>query len=121
MKRVPWTKFQDFYLRLGFLKALAAVLSMERRSIPNDAIIHRLQSPLFNSATDYPELWMRVDRFFPSPRLDKKALDRKKNLAPSVAEALLVRDKCPSVLFAITGPTSYKVLDWGRDVDLIGR
>ena len=27
----------------------------------------------------------------------------------------------PATLFAITGPTSYKILDWGRDVDLIGR
>ena len=45
MKRVAWTKFQDFYLRLGFLKALASIMSLERRSVPNDAIIHRLQSP----------------------------------------------------------------------------
>jgi hypothetical protein len=121
MKRVAWTKFQDFYLRLGFLKALASVMSLERRSVPNDAIIHRLQSPLFDPATDYPRLWTSVERFFPKVRLDEKVLDWKKKAVPSVAEALLVRDECPSLLFAITGPTSYKALDWGRDVDLIGR
>ena len=51
----------------------------------------------------------------------RKVLDWKKKATPSVAEALLVRDECPSLLFAITGPTSYKALDWGRDVYLIGR
>ena len=51
MKQVAWTKFQDFYLRPGFLNALAAVLSLERRSVPNEAIIHRLRSPLFDAAT----------------------------------------------------------------------
>jgi hypothetical protein len=121
MKRVAWTKLQDFYLRLGFLKALAAVMSVERRSVPNDAIIQRLQSPLFDPATDYPQLWTSVERFFPKARLDEAALDWKKKAMPSVAEALLVRDECRSLLFAITGPTSYKTLDWGRDVDLIGR
>lgn len=108
MKRVAWTKFQDFYLRLGFLKSLATVLSVERRSVPNDAILYRLSSPLFDPANEHPNLWAAVESHF-SARV------------PSVAEALLVRDECPSTLYAITGPTSYKVLDWGRDVDFIGR
>jgi hypothetical protein len=123
MKRVAWTKFQDFYLRLGFLKALAAVLSVERRSVPNDAIIHRLKSPLFDPAPEHPMLWTNVERLFPNGQLVEKspAFKKKEKEPPSVAEALLVRDECPSTLFAITGPTSYKVLDWGRDVELIGR
>jgi hypothetical protein len=125
MKRVAWTKFQDFYLRLGFLKALAAVLSVERRSVPNDGIIHRLQSPLFDPAPKHPMLWTKVERFFPEVQsIENRAALKKKEKEqqpPSVAEALLVRDDCPSTLFAITGATSYKVLDWGRDVELIGR
>jgi len=122
MKRVAWTKFQDFYLRLGFLKALAAVLSAERRSVPNDAIIHRLQSPLFDPALKHPMLWTKVERLFPEVQVGKlPAFKKKEKEPPSVAEALLVRDECPSTLFAITGPTSYKVLDWGHDVELIGR
>jgi hypothetical protein len=127
MKRVAWTKFQDFYLRLGFLKALAAVLSVERRSVPNDGIIHRLQSPLFDPAPKHPMLWTKVEQFFPEVQsiknraaLNKKEKEKEQQ-SPSVAEALLVRGDCPSTLFAITGPTSYKVLDWGRNVELIGR
>src|SRR5262249_32078550 len=26
-----------------------------------------------------------------------------------------------SILFAVTGPTAYKILDWGRDVELLSR
>jgi hypothetical protein len=36
-------------------------------------------------------------------------------------EKLLTAGDCRSLLYAITGPTAYKILDWGRDVDLIGR
>jgi hypothetical protein len=122
MKRVEWTKFQDFYLRLGFLKVLAAVLSAQRRSVPNDAIIRRLDSPLFDPAPMHRDLWGTVEELLPlPPPTPISARPKKKKLPPSVAEALLVRGECPSVLFAITGPTSYKILDWGRDVEFIGR
>jgi hypothetical protein len=120
MKRVAWTKFQDFYLRPGFLKVLAAVLSAERRSVPNEAIIHRLERPLFDPAIVHPELWRGVEQRMPTSRSEAKTRSAK-GKSPSVAEALLVDGHCPSVLFAITGPTTYKILDWGRDVELIGR
>src|SRR5687767_7793350 len=48
MARVPWTKLQDFYLRLGFLKVLVAALSSERRSVTNQAIISQVEKPLFD-------------------------------------------------------------------------
>ena len=60
MRRLPWTKFQDFYLRLGFLKVLVAVLSPQRRSEMNDSIIRKLASPTFDPAWKYPALWSWV-------------------------------------------------------------
>jgi hypothetical protein len=120
MKRVPWTRFEDFYLRLGFLKVLAAVLSAERQSVPNEAIIRRLRSPLFDPVTAHPDLWSSVKDRLPEPRApDKKHPSR--DISPSVAEALLIYEQCPSILFAITGRTAHKILDWGRDVELIWR
>ena len=38
MARLPWTKFQDFYLRLGFLKVLVAILDPNRRSAGNEVL-----------------------------------------------------------------------------------
>jgi hypothetical protein len=108
MNRLRWTKFQDFYLRLGFLKVLVALISAERRSVPNDAIIRRLNKPLFDEADKHPDLSASI-----APFMDRHGV--------SVAEALLVQGDCPSLLFAITGPTSYKILDWARDIDFIGR
>ena len=121
MKRVAWTKFQDFYLRPGFLKALSVVLSAERRSVANEAIIQRLRSPLFDLAANHPGLWTNVAHLMPEPKSGKKATPSRNQEGPTVAEALLLDGDCPSVLFAITGPTAYKILDWGRDVELIGR
>ena len=52
MKQLPWTKFQDFYLRLGFLKVLVAAISPDRRSASNNTIVLRvLVSPLSNELT----------------------------------------------------------------------
>src|ERR1700722_4244764 len=121
MKRVAWTKFQDFYLRPGFLKALSVVLSAERRSVANEAIIQRLRSPLFDLAANHPGLWSNVAHLMPQSKSGKKATPSRQQEGPTVVEALLLDGDCPSVLFAITGPTAYKIVDWGRDVELIGR
>lgn len=121
MPRLPWTKFQDFYLRLGFLKVLVAALSPQRRSAMNDAIVRRLAIPLFDSATQHRELWARVgDQMF-WHRDDGRALVEKTQKRPTVAEALLVDGDCPSLLFAMTGPTAYKIIDWARNVEFLGR
>jgi hypothetical protein len=111
----PWTKFQDFYLRLGFLKALAISLDPDRRSALNQAIERRLAQPLFEPARKHTRLWTAVRAHFP----DERTADPKK--FTTVAEALLVAGGCPSLLFAITPETSYKILDWGHDVYLLGR
>jgi len=116
MPRLPWTKFQDFYLRLGFLKVLMAVLNPQRRSARNEAIIPRLEMPLFEAARAHPVLWRWVE-----PRMywyDAGSMESEK---PSVAEALLVAGNCPSFLFAVTRATAYKVLDWGHNLELAGR
>jgi hypothetical protein len=121
MKRIAWTKFQDFYLRPGFLKVLTAVLSAERRSVPNDAIIQRLRTPLFDPVRTHADLLESIKHLAPRPKPTKKGKRPKREEGPTVAEGLLIHDQCPSVLFAITGPTAYKIVDWGRDVEFIGR
>lgn len=110
-----WTKFQDFYLRLGYLKTLAFVLDASRRSALNQALERRLVTPLFEPASKYKPLWDQVARLLPMrpPSQSTKAI--------SVSEALLAVSDCPSILFAITPETTYKILDWGRDVEFIGR
>lgn len=122
ISRLPWTKFQDFYLRLGFLKVLVGVLSPDRRSASNDSIVRRLQRPLFDAASMHPRLWERVQRqmYWYEEKEVSDARGRKPKHA-AVAEALLVDGDCHSLLFAITGPTAYKMLDWARDIEFIGR
>lgn len=116
MARVPWTKFQDFYLRLGFLKVLVAVLSPQRRSAPNEAIVRRLESPLFDAAPAHRQLWDTVkDRI----SWYEKRMAAGKTI--EVDEALLVHGGTESLLYGITRDTTYKILDWGRDVDFVGR
>ncbi|URD59901.1 hypothetical protein M8312_08765 [Sphingomonas sp. KRR8] len=118
---LPWTKFQDFYLRLGFLKVLVAVLGTERRSVPTETILRRLRRPLFEDAIAHRSLAERVGErlswyereWWREPVVGKKT--------PTVAEALVVDADLPSLLFAITAPTTYKIVDWARNVGLLGR
>src|SRR6266480_3205157 len=112
MGGLPWTKFQDFYLRLGFMKALVAVLDPHRRSTTNDAVYRRLASPLFDPARDHHSLWSLVASRMEWYAYDPAAAPPDK---PLVVEALLVAGECPSLLFAVTRPTVYKILDWGHD------
>ena len=118
MARLPWTKFQDFYLRLGFLKVLVAALNPQRRSALNDQIVRRLEAPLFDNTARHPELLNRTrDRMSWYPkRVGAKIIDH-----PEVAEALLVEGGIGSLLYGITHDTAYKILDWARDLELIGR
>jgi hypothetical protein len=119
MARLPWTKFQDFYLRLGFLKALVASLSDQRRSALNDSIVRRLERPLFDGAPAHPSLWREVERL--ATWYPRKTPGGKEVTHPEVAEAILIRDRHESVLYGITRDTAYKILDWGRDVEFVGR
>jgi len=115
MAGVPWTKFQDFYLRLGFLKVLVAALSPFRRSVTNDAVYQKLRVPLFKPAGTCPELAKRasaIDWYTPAEIAEGK---------PYILESLLVADNCPSWLYAVTTKTIYKILDWGHDVQFVGR
>lgn len=120
ISRLPWTKFQDFYLRLGFLKALVAALSAERRSTTNDAVIRRLRVPLFDSVGAHPALAVQLGDLFRDiyPRRTSSGKTLK---TPEVAEALVALSAAPSALYGITHETTYKILDWGHDVELIGR
>src|SRR4051812_19746181 len=99
MARFPWTKLQDFYVRLGFLKVLVAALSPERRSVNADALVRRLEKPLFLPAKNFPQLLNQVQdtiSWYRSDHEKGKKLDQ-----PSVAEALLVLADHPSYLYAI--------------------
>jgi hypothetical protein len=118
-----WTKFQDFYLRLGFLKVLVSALDESRRSAINDTIERRLRTPVFAPAQNFDALWARVKGHdFPKkkPR-PRRGLAAAEQPYTTVAEALLVDGGCPSLLYAITPDTLYKILDWGHDVQLMGR
>ncbi|MCL4688939.1 MAG: hypothetical protein KJ007_10230 [Burkholderiales bacterium] len=111
-----WTKFQDFYLRLGFLKVLAVSLDPSRRSALNQAIERRMAVPLFQPADVYPELWRRLETL-----IKEEELETKPTKTVTVAEALLAVGRSPSALFAITPETIYKIIDWGHDVGFLGR
>jgi hypothetical protein len=116
MPGLPWTKFQDFYLRLGFLKVLVAVLDPDRRSAANAPLRRKIEIPLLMPAKDYPALADAV------AQIDWYEHEKVAKGWPLVAEALLIHGDYPSWLFAINSrDTSYKVLDWGHDVELIGR
>jgi hypothetical protein len=115
MQGVPWTKFQDFYLRLGFLKVLVAALSPSRRSVTNEAVYQKLENPAFRPLQNFAELYERS-----ADRLDKND-KRKAKGRPYALEGLLIANDCQSWLFAITADTVYKILDWGHDVDFVGR
>lgn len=119
MGKLPWTKFQDFYLRLGFLKVLVAALSPQRRSALNEVVYRKLRSPLFQSAYHYHR--PLFDRTVSQVNWYGKEHNEGKYEKPSVAECLLVVADCPSLLFAVTEPTAYKILDWGHNIGLVGR
>lgn len=111
MAGVPWTKFQDFYLRYGFLKVAVAALDSDRRSIGAPVLLRRLAQPLLPAQRR------------PSPlahiRPSEAAKDEVKG--SPVVERLLREGDSPSWLYAITEPTTYKIVDWARDVGFLGR
>jgi len=116
---IRWSKFQDFYLRLGFLKVLVAVLNPQRPSVNNESVYRRIARPLLESARLHQYVKDTAEKrihWYDRAHAEGRKLDQ-----PSVAEALLVQAESPSLLFAITGPTAYKVLDWGHDIGLVGR
>jgi len=117
MSRLPWTKFQDFYLRLGFLKVLVAILDPNRRSAANEALSRRMQKLLFGPARGREELWRQVESRF--PWFDERSAGRS-DRGPMILEALLLLGACPSQLYAVTERTAYKILDWARDLQLVG-
>src|SRR5690349_9348744 len=104
MARLPWTKFQDFYLRLGFLKVLVAALSPQRRSVLNDQIVRKLETPLFDNSSRHPALLSATrDRMTWYPKtVGSKTIEH-----PEVVEAMLVDGGIGSLLYAVTHDTAY--------------
>ena len=121
MQRIPWTKFQDFYLRLGFLKVLVAVLDPHRRSISSEAVTQRLNSLLFRSIRDFPELQRRLRADYSwFAQLSERQDDAGAKHRVTVTDALLLIQDCGSQLPAVTASTAHKLLEWGRDVGFVG-
>ena len=124
--RLPWTKFQDFYLRLGFLKVLVALLDPQRRSVSSDVVGRRLKRLLFRPALDRPELreLLRAQHSWVLSVDDSSTVKSTSNGRAerdvAVAEALLLTQDCASQLPAVTAATTHKVLEWGRDVGFVG-
>lgn len=117
--RLPWTKLQDFYLRLGFLKILVASLSWERRSATIDAIIRRLEHPLFDAIGARTQFRAVAETLLEAT--DKKSSSSRSPESVEVVEALVSDPSLPSALYAITRKTAYKVVDWGRDIAFLAR
>lgn len=113
MPGLPWTKFQDFYLRLGFLQVLVAALSPQRRSAANETIYRRLETSLFVPAKTHRKLLEEALARLPA---DVHYADAGEM---TVAEAFLIAGDCPSWLYGITRETAYKILDWGHDVGFV--
>ncbi|THD81656.1 MAG: hypothetical protein E7812_02215 [Phenylobacterium sp.] len=111
MSGVPWTKFQDFYLRYGFLKVAVAALDSDRRSIGSPVLIRRLSQPLLPARR----------RAAPMAHLRSREGGEKEAKGSPVVEELLRAGDCPSWLYAITEPTTYKIVDWARDAGFLGR
>lgn len=114
---LPWTKLQDFYLRLGFLKLLAACLSAERRSVSIDAILRRLERPMFESVGGREAL--HSDALLVAGATAKKGIHARRAEEVEVVECLTASDRVPSALYAVTRGTAYKIIDWGRDVEIL--
>lgn len=108
MGGIPWTKFQDFYLRYGFLKVAVAALDPDRRSVGLPVLLRRISNPLFPITRR------------PNP-LERRRRATKEERGSPVVERLLRSGDCPSLLYAITASTSYKIADWARDVSFLGR
>src|SRR5882672_2849133 len=94
MRALPFRKYQDFYLRLGFLKLLVHVLPPDRRSTSNDAVDRRLREVLFRASGE---------------------------ANATVLQRCLATEGVASTLHAITPPTVYKILEWGHDIELVTR
>lgn len=116
---LPWTKLQDFYLRLGFLKLLVACLSHERRSASSDAILRRLERPMFEAVGSRAALLSQTSLV--ATTTTKKGTEPRRAEEIEVVESLTAAVGVPSALYAITRGTAYKILDWGRDVEILVR
>jgi hypothetical protein len=109
-----WTKLQDFYLRLGFLKVLVALLDPDRRSISTEVLIRQLKAAIFKPAEEDIGLWAEPTR---TSDTDNEITDKREL---GLIKLLLISGKCPSSLYAITPKTAYKIVDWARDIGFLG-
>lgn len=62
MAGFPWVKAQDFWLRLGLLKALLSVLPQVRKSSQRDQILRELVERYFVPAMRSPELFSQAEQ-----------------------------------------------------------
>ncbi len=109
MARFRWTKQQDFYLRLGLLKVLVAVLRTGRFGTPRDQIITRVVDTLFVPAPP------------PLRRAAEEVLGERVGGELSRSEAMLMISGSASWGQPIKKETAYKILDWGQNVGLVGK
>jgi hypothetical protein len=115
-----WTKLQDFYLRLGFLKILVLLSDPARRSTSTEALVKRLHSSIFPPLERTGDLWEEVrERYELIAEPESRQL-RSGSSGFDLVKALLIASDCPSFLYAITPKTVYKIIDWGRDIGFLG-
>jgi hypothetical protein len=119
-----WTKLQDFWLRLGLLKVMVAVLPTARRSQSRETVLRQLTGALFEPVRSKRLLAEAEARY--GQRLDPST---------SVARALLLASASPSWGQPISGAklergprvlshprvsTVNKIVEWAQAVALIG-
>jgi hypothetical protein len=110
MAAFRWTKLQDFCLRLGLLKATVGLFPVDRRSIPGDVLLRRLDECLFRPAwASHRELAAAASR----------VLGETLEANVTCAEAALIASNWRSWGQAIKEKTSYKVLEWAVSAGLV--
>ena len=119
MVRLPWRKFQDFYLRLGFLKLLVAILDPHRRPSPPEVLAESLHRHVLRPLASSPSA-LEALRGLAFDLGDERSKGSRKS-ETTLAEALLVLGDCPSNLYAITAKSAIKMVEWGHDFGLLGR
>lgn len=121
MVGLRWTKLQDFCLRLGLLKTLTAVMPSERRSLPRDDIVARIDKAVFGRLDKVPALDSRARAAFGGDLAELFQDAKRRDVFPTVADGLLVTSTSSSWGQPIDVKTSAKIVTWGQEVGLLGQ
>lgn len=121
MSSLPWTKLQDFCLRLGLLKTLVAVMPRERRSVLRDEILAKLDKALFGRLSTCPALEAAARVAIGSDVIEIVPESKRTKVLPSIADGLLLTSGLSSWGQPIDSGTRTKIMEWGQTAHLLGQ